>query len=364
MSTTWMEPPAPAVLAGLRDVDDVVDKLSKEPTWMLSETDIDAAIVLAHREVCRLQGVLVGLVGEAGERGMAGVAGSPCATQWLRQKLRIAPAEAATYAHTAARVKESLTATGAALSSGDVNLTHASVIGRAVSRLGDDVPAGAKAAAEAILLDEAQIHDPVVLARIGEHVAARVDPDGHDARDGEALEREEERAARRMRLCMTPDGEGGTYLRGRLDALGSETLRAALDPLSTPRSDCPEGKDLRTAERRRADALVELARRALNHGDLPTAGGERPQVILTIPLSTLTTMVGTATLPSGQRVSAAHARALACDCGLIPAVLGARSQVLDLGRTRRLFTGPVRTAIILRDRGCAHPRLRPTSCLV
>jgi hypothetical protein len=33
------------------------------------------------------------------------------------------------------------------------------------------------------------------------------------------------------------------------------------------------------------------------------------------------------------------------------ALVGA-GQVLDVGRERRLFTGPLRRALILRDRGC------------
>jgi hypothetical protein len=40
---------------------------------------------------------------------------------------------------------------------------------------------------------------------------------------------------------------------------------------------------------------------------------------------------------------------------LLPAVLGTAGQVLDLGRERRLFTGPIRRALILRDGGCAFP---------
>ena len=46
---------------------------------------------------------------------------------------------------------------------------------------------------------------------------------------------------------------------------------------------------------------------------------------------------------------------MACQAGLIPVVLGGAGQVLDLGRERRLFAGPLRRAIIARDGGCAFP---------
>jgi hypothetical protein len=39
----------------------------------------------------------------------------------------------------------------------------------------------------------------------------------------------------------------------------------------------------------------------------------------------------------------------------LPAVLGGDGQVLDVGRERRLFTGPLRRALVLRDGGCAFP---------
>jgi hypothetical protein len=51
-------------------------------------------------------------------------------------------------------------------------------------------------------------------------------------------------------------------------------------------------------------------------------------------------------------ISASEARRLACRAGIIPAVLGGASQVLDLGRTRRLHTRSQRIAIAARDRGC------------
>jgi len=52
------------------------------------------------------------------------------------------------------------------------------------------------------------------------------------------------------------------------------------------------------------------------------------------------------------RISAAQARRLACDAGILPAELGGHSEVLDLGRTRRLFSPAQRKALAIRDRTC------------
>ncbi|MEV6623827.1 DUF222 domain-containing protein [Amycolatopsis sp. NPDC051106] len=65
--------------------------------------------------------------------------------------------------------------------------------------------------------------------------------------------------------------------------------------------------------------------------------------------------VGRALLGDLGTISAAEARIHACDCMLIPAVLGTKSEPLDLGRRHRLNSTPLRHALYLRDRGCAFP---------
>jgi hypothetical protein len=52
------------------------------------------------------------------------------------------------------------------------------------------------------------------------------------------------------------------------------------------------------------------------------------------------------------RISASEARRLACNAMIIPAVLGGSSEILDLGRARRLFTPAQRKALALRDKTC------------
>ncbi len=51
-------------------------------------------------------------------------------------------------------------------------------------------------------------------------------------------------------------------------------------------------------------------------------------------------------------ISATHARRLACTAQIVPAVLGGQGEVLDLGRTQRLFTKAQRKALRLRDKHC------------
>lgn len=91
---------------------------------------------------------------------------------------------------------------------------------------------------------------------------------------------------------------------------------------------------------------------------LPLHGGDATTVLVTLDHTTLrdglaAAGVATSTSPEGRlRISPAQARRLACTATLIPAVLGSRSEVLDLGRATRLFTPAQRKALALRDRVC------------
>jgi len=71
-----------------------------------------------------------------------------------------------------------------------------------------------------------------------------------------------------------------------------------------------------------------------------------------IDLDTLRTGLGSAETSTGQTITAGQVRRLACTAGIVPVVLGARSEVLDLGRTRRLFSPAQRKALAIRDRTC------------
>ena len=57
----------------------------------------------------------------------------------------------------------------------------------------------------------------------------------------------------------------------------------------------------------------------------------------------------------GQVLTPQEVRQLACDAQITPAVLGSASEVLDLGRSRRLATPGILTALALRDKGCSYP---------
>ena len=86
---------------------------------------------------------------------------------------------------------------------------------------------------------------------------------------------------------------------------------------------------------------------------LPKTGGVNATVVVTIDLDVLLGRLEKAgVLDTGEKISPALARRLACEAGIIPVVLGGESQPLDLGRRRRLYTDHQRVAMFVRDRGC------------
>jgi hypothetical protein len=64
---------------------------------------------------------------------------------------------------------------------------------------------------------------------------------------------------------------------------------------------------------------------------------------------------GVGMLDTGIPLSAETVRRLACDCQVIPMVLGARGEPLNVGRASRDATPAIRRALDVRDRGCAFP---------
>lgn len=112
-------------------------------------------------------------------------------------------------------------------------------------------------------------------------------------------------------------------------------------------------------ERQLGEAFCSLLE-ALPSEALPLNGGSSTTVVVTVDLETLRSGLGVATTDGGTMITASEARRLACRAGIIPAVLGAKSQPLGLGRRKRFFTPTQRTAMALqhltcRAEGCEIP---------
>jgi hypothetical protein len=362
-------------------LDRAVVECRSAPVWALPQSTLVDSLDHVHALIQQMTAIELELIREVDGRAIAVEQGATGTVAWLRDRHRVSPQAASRQVKLAAALHPDLPATADALAAGVVNAEQAQVIAAAVA----DLPAEHRAAGEKHLVGEAGVFGPRELATLGRRLFEVVAPEEADERAQAALVRAEERAyqGRDLRLSEVP-GESRVRLTGWLDRESAAQLHAALDPLCAPRTAArttrsaapgsaapgsaapgsagPDtggykaaGPDLRTPGQRRADALIEVCRLAMTCGDLPDNGGDRPQLVVTVNIDTLRTQIGAATLDDGTPLSPAAARRLACDTALLPAILGSASQVLDVGQQRRLFTGPLRRALILRDRGCAFP---------
>ena len=76
---------------------------------------------------------------------------------------------------------------------------------------------------------------------------------------------------------------------------------------------------------------------------------------MTIDLNSLTTGIGAGILDTGTPISAQDVRRMACECTVLPVLLGTDGIPLDVGRAIRVFTKELRRAVEVRDIGCAFP---------
>jgi hypothetical protein len=256
-------------------------------------------------------------------------------------------------------------ATHAALADGRVSPQQAGVILDALRRL--PKAEHVRRRGEATLINEATKLNASELYKAGRHLLAVVDPEGEEKRAEKDLNREERAAHLDRGLSITDDGLGGVRIRGRGSVEDGATLRAALLPFTKPKpakdpdtgDSCEPGDDAHDHGARMWDALVKLAEHALSTDVAPASHGARPRVTVTIDADSLRedspSGSGFGVTDDGLDISAAAVRRMACDCDLIRVLLDAEGCPLDVGRSHRLVTPAIWTALVARDRHCAFP---------
>jgi Domain of unknown function (DUF222) len=253
----------PDRLAGLAAA---VEELAAQDLERLSDAALANQVLGLRRLLDRLEGHWLQHLAAVDARGAAGAdqdqqTGSTAA--WLRARLRMGPGAAATSVRTArALFRGPLPQTAHALISGQLSAAHGSVLAHGTQHLPEHVTVEA----EPVLVEAACRLDPPRLRRVLGHLQQVTDPDGADA--------QAERRHGRRGVWLSPTWEGMVAIDGLVEAEAGHTLLAALEPLARP----IDARDTRSGGQRTADALVELARRALEGGRLPQTGGVRPQL--------------------------------------------------------------------------------------
>jgi hypothetical protein len=176
----------------------------------------------------------------------------------------------------------------------------------------------------------------------------------------DVLQKEQDAGKAFIRLSQPQDTGANTFeYRLTLDVEGKAVLEAALGPLSTPAPNPVDGEpDLRTSDRRRGHAFVQIVRRAVAAGE-ERGKNNKTTLVLTMSYEDLKDRLGAATtlggLDAGTHLAPETVRRLCCDGSVIPVVLGSDGEVLDQGREERYFTDAQTKRMWLRDGGCTYP---------
>ena len=229
-----------------------------------------------------------------------------------------------------------------AMAAGQVSEEQAVVIVRGV----DSLSVEHRRQAEDHLIGVAPDHDPLALKRLADHILQVVAPDIADEHERQALERQEALALEKCRFTMSDDGHGlchGRFtLPSHVGAMLKQAVLANHSPKHRHHSGTPKGM---------GHAFCEYVTR-YPVDRLPQAGGVDATVVVTMTMENLLGDNTPTILDTGDQLTAAQARKLACEANIIPIVLGGKSEILDQGRARRFHTKAQRIAIAQRDHTC------------
>jgi hypothetical protein len=227
--------------------------------------------------------------------------------------------------------------------------------GRVLTRLVGQIDPQRLLESQAALLEVARRTDPDGLATYLRHLLATWCEPQLEA---------DEAAAEEARFLAYRNKHTGSW-RGTfaLPDADMEALLTLIEPLARRAGD----QDRRTAGQRRADALRDVFRLALRHGDLPDAGGERPRLSYITPV--LDDRIGRDVAfsldldrhpgehcPMGVWTGPAtrvQVETLQCDARAQQLTVGADGRIVSLEAFTDTITAAQRRAVAARDRCCA-----------
>jgi hypothetical protein len=298
---------------------------------------IGEGLALAVRVLDLLSAKVALAVGEFDRAGSWAAYGATSAVAWLRQWAGLSGRAAASTVATA-RAVHGLPVTVGAWLSGELSGGQVQAIAANV----DDATLARFAEQEAALvpaLAPLSVQDTTRAMRLWRARA-------------EALSEEAEGRVPERRVHLSRTLGARWALDGDLDPEGGTVLATALR-LAQDEDDDIEGEPPRTPARRRADALVDVARFYLDRRASGSTGRHRPHLNVVIDHRDLVAGRG-GELVDGGFVDGATVRRLLCDASVHRVVVEGRSTILDYGTSTRTVPPHLWAALVLRDRHCRH----------
>jgi hypothetical protein len=260
-------------------------------------------------------------------------------------------------------LEERYAATREAFAAGGIGESQARVIVQAAEKLPDGVTDEQRRAAEVGLVAKAvDGMDARRLRQAARRMLSVVSTELADRHEAVLLEAEERRAEHETWMRLYDNGDGTFSGRFTIPEFHGHLLRAALERLTAPNrlsrnkagelveddTLVGEGTTLPYPERMGL-GLTEL----IEH--LPTDGFHRiaATILVRLDYQHLLDGLASARIDTGTHISAGVARRLACDAGIVPVVLGGRSEPLDVGFLQRFHTAAMRRGLSIKHDTCA-----------
>lgn len=367
MTVQQLHPPRVSGLVGVAQAD--LRQAAEVPAGSVSTRELAEAISRLAELESQATALRLALSAEADRRRVADATADTGTDAWLASLTGDSRAMLAGGLRIARLLQDKYAATREAFAAGQLRLAQVRVIVDAAEQAPAGITAAELTAAEEQLVAKAtgaatRSGRPVSaprLRQLARRMFEGISRDLADRHQADLLGREEDLARRRTWFELGDRGDGTWSGRFIIPELHGHLLKQLLDKLSAPRrwhrgADGATGEDLTLRamgslnySERLGVALCEL----VEH--LPTAGhaGTTTEIVVATHLDTLRRQVGAARLETGIDISPFQVRRLACNAGIIPAVLGSDSLPLDLGRRSRLHLTSQRRALALSYDSCA-----------
>lgn len=341
-----------------------IDRLD---VYELAEGEHAEVLKELERAKRRLEAAALKVLASADRSRVGERAGHTGTGSWASSQTKCDGATGAAQSRLANDLDEGLEPTRKDLEDGRISAEHARIIASAIRRLPEELSQEQRDAIELHLVSRAREVDPNQLRRLARRALQVVERsrDKVDRDEDEAMREQERRALASVRLTMHDNRDGTTTGYFTVPTLAANMLRKVVQQIASPRRERDreaagqpyEGSEDGTTTYAETDwahryglAFLEL----LEH--LPTDrlnGKVAATVIATVDVGTLRAGIGVARLDTGHDISASEARRLACNAGILPAVLGGPSLPLDVGRADRFFTETQRVALASAYTECA-----------
>lgn len=353
--------------------------------------DVVELLSAAQAVILSAQGVLAATAGEVARRSagandasLARRMGERSARGLVAAKAGVSFGEASRYVTVGEAIRPNLALSGETLPADRQHVADAVLAGSLPLSVAQLIDESIHQVEHELLLDQAaQLEQGLVneyltrqysVAQFTAHchqVVELIDPDGAKPRDEDLRKRasitETWLPNGMLRIVAEFDPERAAFYRAALRAKTNPRRPQAADEASdeaTSATAGTRGTDRPTPMQSKLDALTRILRDSLKAEDGLQAGTDTT-ILVRIDLQDLLDGIGSATIDGVPHpISGSAARRLAAEADIIPQVFDGKSQLLDQGESKRVFTRAQRYAILAAFTGCAFPNCDIPSSMV